>query len=60
MTENEEPQVSESQIAVHWREEDYYYPPEAFVKQSGNLSSVNRSRMAGSLAFACLTKASGG
>src|SRR5690349_6339848 len=34
MTENEEPQVSESQIAVHWREEEYYYPPEAFVKQA--------------------------
>jgi len=34
MTENEEPQVSESQIAVHWREEDYYYPPEAFVRQA--------------------------
>ena len=34
MTDNEEPQVSESQIAVHWREEDYYYPPEAFVRQA--------------------------
>ena len=34
MTENEEPQVSESQIAVHWREEEYIYPPEAFVKQA--------------------------
>ncbi len=36
MSANEEPQVSgdgeqvvsESQIAVHWREEEYYYPPE--------------------------------
>src|SRR5262252_6686696 len=27
-------QVSESQIAVHWREEEYYYPPEAFVAQA--------------------------
>jgi acetyl-CoA synthetase len=26
--------VSESQIAVHWREEEYYYPPEAFVAQA--------------------------
>jgi acetyl-CoA synthetase len=34
MTDNEEPQVSESQIAVHWREEEYYYPPEAFVRQA--------------------------
>src|ERR1035437_3003204 len=35
MTEGqEEAQVSESQIAVHWRDEDYYYPPEAFVQQA--------------------------
>jgi acetyl-CoA synthetase len=42
MSANEEPQVSEdgeqvvseSQIAVHWREEEYYYPPEAFVAQA--------------------------
>ena len=29
-----EPQVSESQIAVHWREEEYYHPPESFVAQA--------------------------
>jgi acetyl-CoA synthetase len=42
MTDNSEPQVSEdgeqvvseSQIAVHWREEEYYYPPESFVGQA--------------------------
>ncbi|HEY7429815.1 MAG TPA: acetate--CoA ligase [Streptosporangiaceae bacterium] len=35
MTDSQdEAQVSESQIAVHWREEDYYYPPESFVKQA--------------------------
>jgi hypothetical protein len=42
MSANEEPQVSEggeqvvseSQIAVHWREEEYYYPPESFVAQA--------------------------
>src|SRR5690349_24888388 len=34
MTENEEPQVSESQIAVHWREQESYYPPDGFVKQA--------------------------
>ena len=42
MTDNSEPQVSEdgeqvvseSQIAVHWREEEYYYPPESFVSQA--------------------------
>ena len=27
-------QVSEAQIAVHWREEEYYYPPAAFVEQA--------------------------
>jgi acetyl-CoA synthetase len=34
MTENSEKQVSESQIAVHWREEEYYPPPPAFVQQA--------------------------
>ncbi len=34
MTENSEAQVSESQIAVHWREEEYYPPPEKFVAQA--------------------------
>jgi acetyl-CoA synthetase len=30
----EEPQVSEAQIAVHWREEDYYYPSAKFIGQA--------------------------
>ena len=34
MTETPESQVSEAQIAVHWREEEYYQPPEAFVAQA--------------------------
>jgi len=35
MTENSEtPEVSESQIAVHWREEENYPPPEKFVAQA--------------------------
>ncbi|HEX3389769.1 MAG TPA: AMP-binding protein, partial [Streptosporangiaceae bacterium] len=34
MTETPESQVSEAQIAVHWREEEYYEPPEAFVRQA--------------------------
>jgi acetyl-CoA synthetase len=34
VTETPEAQVSESQIAVHWREEEYYYPPEGFVSQA--------------------------
>src|SRR6266508_2435211 len=29
-----EVQVSESQIAVHWREEDYNYPPAKFIAQA--------------------------
>src|SRR5437870_4487477 len=27
-------QVSEAQIAVHWREEEYYPPPPTFVQQA--------------------------
>jgi acetyl-CoA synthetase len=34
MTESQETQVSEAQIAVHWREEDYYQPPESFAAQA--------------------------
>ena len=34
MTERQEAQVSEAQIAVHWREEDYYQPPESFIAQA--------------------------
>ena len=34
MTETPEEQVSETQIAVHWREEEYYEPPESFVAQA--------------------------
>ena len=29
-----EAELSEAQIAVHWREEEYYPPPEDFVKQA--------------------------
>jgi acetyl-CoA synthetase len=34
MTESQEAQVSEAQIAVHWREEEYIYPPESFIRQA--------------------------
>ena len=34
MAVEEEPQVSESQIAVHWREEDYYFPSAQFIGQA--------------------------
>ena len=29
-----EPQLSEAQIAVHWREEEYYQPPAKFIAQA--------------------------
>src|SRR5580693_4418652 len=31
---DDEEEVSESQIAVHWREEEYYDPPASFVAQA--------------------------
>jgi acetyl-CoA synthetase len=34
MADGEEAQVSEAQIAVHWREEEYYEPPASFVAQA--------------------------
>jgi acetyl-CoA synthetase len=34
MTESSEEQVSESQIAVHWREEEYIQPPASFIAQA--------------------------
>lgn len=32
--------VSEAQIAVHWKEEEYYYPPQSFVAQA-NMQDQN-------------------
>jgi acetyl-CoA synthetase len=34
VTESSEAEVSEAQIAVHWREEEYYYPSEEFISQA--------------------------
>jgi len=34
MTHNPDTEVSEAQIAVHWREENYYQPPPSFVSQA--------------------------
>src|SRR5947199_2705909 len=34
MNADQEPQVSEAQIAVHWREEEYYQPPKSFIDQA--------------------------
>ena len=32
--ESESEKVSEAEIAVHWREEGYYYPSPAFIAQA--------------------------
>ena len=34
MTESQQDPVSESQIAVHWREEEYIYPTDSFMQQA--------------------------
>ena len=34
MSAEQQPQVSEAQIAVHWREEQYYQPPASFIAQA--------------------------
>jgi acetyl-CoA synthetase len=34
MASQQDVQVSEAQIAVHWREEGYYYPPAKFIGQA--------------------------
>ena len=34
MTEGQEAQVSEAQIAVHWQEEEYFYPSRNFIAQA--------------------------
>jgi acetyl-CoA synthetase len=34
MSEKEQMEVNEAQIAVHWQEEDYYYPSEEFKAQA--------------------------
>jgi acetyl-CoA synthetase len=44
MTESQEAQVSEAQIAVHWREEGYYPPPESFVAQANANDPAIRER----------------
>jgi acetyl-CoA synthetase len=34
MADETEMQVTEKQIAAHWREEEYYYPPQSFIDQA--------------------------
>jgi acetyl-CoA synthetase len=44
MTESQEAQVSEAQIAVHWREEEYLYPPDSFIQQANAADPAIRDR----------------
>ncbi len=49
MAAEQEAQVSEAQIAVHWREEDYYQPVEAVAETRlmSSRSVLRESRMTG-------------
>ena len=42
--EQELDDVSEAQIAVHWREEKYFYPPTGFVGQANAADPSIRER----------------
>ncbi len=42
--EQEQDEVSEAQIAVHWREEEYFYPPTRFVGQANAADPAIRDR----------------
>jgi acetyl-CoA synthetase len=44
MTAESEVQVSESQIAVHWREEEYFSPPARFIGQANASDPSIRER----------------
>jgi acetyl-CoA synthetase len=44
MTMGGEAQLSEAQIAVHWREEDYYWPPAGFIGQANASDPRIRAR----------------
>ena len=44
MDTGEEAQVSEAQIAVHWREEEFYPPPAAFIGQANASDPAIRAR----------------
>ena len=44
MTAGQQPQGSEAQIAVHWREEGYFYPPAKFVGQANAADPAIRDR----------------
>ena len=42
--EQEQDEVSEAQIAVHWREEEYFFPPTRFVGQANASDPAIRDR----------------
>ncbi|MFI5143828.1 MAG: AMP-binding protein, partial [Thermoanaerobaculales bacterium] len=44
MATEPEKQVSEAQIAVHWREEDYFFPPPKFIGQANASDPSIRER----------------
>src|SRR5579863_7223533 len=44
--EAEDLQVSEAQIAVHWKEEEFYYPPPKFIGQANASDPGIRERFA--------------
>jgi acetyl-CoA synthetase len=39
VSEQELVQVSEAQIAVHWQEEEHFYPPAEFIAQANMTDS---------------------
>ena len=34
MSDPKSDQTTEAQLAVHWKEEEYYYPPTSFIAQA--------------------------
>ena len=52
----EQQAVSEAQIAVHWREEEYNYPPPAFVAQANANDPAIRERFAEDRFPECFTE----
>jgi acetyl-CoA synthetase len=41
MPAGQETPISGAQIAVHWREEDYYGPPATFIAQANAVGFAN-------------------
>jgi acetyl-CoA synthetase len=56
MTDSPETEVSEAQIAVHWREEEYYQPPPDFVAQANGADPAVFERFAEDKFPECFTE----